>query len=111
MRLLRIRDAKLRRSFRYNLIAPPALALLMALWADTSLPERLENITLDLRFRARASQDPPADARLRLVGIDEASLERFGRWPWPRERHGDLCKLLTTNEPAVVSFDILFTEP
>ena len=83
----------------------------MVFFADTPLLERLENITMDLRFRARASQDPPADPRLLLVGIDEASLERFGRWPWARERHGDLCKLLAVNDPGVVAFDLLFTEP
>jgi serine phosphatase RsbU (regulator of sigma subunit)/CHASE2 domain-containing sensor protein len=95
----------------YDLVAPVALALVMGLCAGTSLLERLENITMDLRFRARASQDPPADSRLLLVGIDEDSLDRFGRWPWPRERHGDLCKLLAVNDPGAVAFDLLFTEP
>jgi serine phosphatase RsbU (regulator of sigma subunit)/CHASE2 domain-containing sensor protein len=66
---------------------------------------------MDLRFRTRASQDPPADSRLMLVEIDGASLEVFGRWPWLRERHGDLCKLLAVNNPGAVAFDLLFTEP
>jgi serine phosphatase RsbU (regulator of sigma subunit)/CHASE2 domain-containing sensor protein len=109
--LLRLRDAKLRPVWIYNLIAPLALGSLMALLAGTSLFEGLENITMDFRFRSRVSLDPQADSRLLLVEIDEASLERFGRWPWPRERHGDLCKLLAVNEPAAVMFDLLFTEP
>ncbi len=92
------------------LIAPLALGSLVLLLAETDLFKRLENITMDLRFRSRASRDPQADSRLLLVGIDEASLERFGRWPWPRERHGDFCKLLAVNDPAVVTFDLLFTE-
>lgn len=101
---------KLQPSFVYDLVAPLVMALIMALLADTALFERLENITMDLRFRARASKDPPADPSLVLVGIDEPSLEQFGRWPWLRERHADLCNLLAINDPSVVAFDILFTE-
>lgn len=109
--LLRLRDPKWRASRVYLAIAPLAFGALLALLAETLLFERFENITLDLRFRSRASRDPHADTRLLLVGIDESSLERFGRWPWLRERHGDFCKLLAVNDPAVVTFDILFTEP
>src|SRR4051812_4001383 len=93
------------------MLAPVVLGTMMALCAHTSLLERLENLTMDMRFRVRAPEDPPADSRLLLIGIDQASLERFGRWPWPRERHADLCKLLAVNDPAVVAFDLLFTEP
>src|SRR4051812_2515801 len=92
------------------MLAPVVLGTMMALCAHTSLLERLENLTMDMRFRVRAPEDPPADSRLLLIGIDQASLDRFGRWPWPRERHGDLCKLLAVNDPAVVAFDLLFTD-
>ena len=108
--LLRLLGGKWRPSSIYDLIAPLALALVMGLCAGTPFFERLENITMDLRFRARASEDPPADPRLLLVEIDKTSLDAFGRWPWPREVHGDLCRLLAGNDPAVVAFDILFTE-
>src|SRR5688572_33490255 len=87
------------------------MVALMGISAGSPFIVRLENLTMDLRFRTRASQDPPADPSLVLVGIDEPSLERFGRWPWPRERHGDFCTLLAVNDASVVAFDILFTEP
>lgn len=101
---------KWRPSFIYDLVAPLVMALIIVLLADTALFERLENITMDLRFRSRAAQDPPADPNVLLVGIDEPSLEKFGRWPWLRERHADLCKLLALNDASVVAFDLLFTE-
>ena len=94
----------------YDLVAPVVLAVVMTLFGNSSFLQRLENLTMDMRFRVRAPEDPPADARLLLVGIDQPSLNLFGRWPWPRERHGDLCKLLAVNDPAVVSFDLLFTD-
>lgn len=108
--LKRSLSSEWRFSYIYDLVAPLVLALLMVLSKDTPFLERLENITMDLRFRVRAPEDPPADSRLLLVAIDEASLGSFGRWPWPRERHGDFCKLLAVNDPAVVTFDLLFTD-
>ena len=101
---------KWRASFIYDLIAPAAAAVCMILFADTAFFERLENLTMDMRFRVRAPQDAPADPRLLLVKVDESSIESFGRWPWLRERHGDFCKLVATKDPAVVTFDVLFTD-
>jgi adenylate cyclase len=75
--------------------------------------EFLEDQTVNLRFRARAPLDPPADPRLVLVGIDEQSLRKFGQWPWPRNDLGaflsDLAKAQVN--PHTVAFDIMYTEP
>jgi serine phosphatase RsbU (regulator of sigma subunit)/CHASE2 domain-containing sensor protein len=101
---------KWRASLIYDIIAPAAVALCMVYFADSAVFERLENLTMDMRFRVRAPQDGPADSRLLLVKIDEGSLEEFGRWPWSREIHGDFCKLLAANDPAVVAFDVLFND-
>jgi serine phosphatase RsbU (regulator of sigma subunit)/CHASE2 domain-containing sensor protein len=103
-------DPRLLRSRSYIVVAPLAMAAILALISGTAILERLENLTLDLRFRSRAPQDPPADSRLVLVAVDQDSLDRFGRWPWPRARHGDFCTLLSVNDPAVVTFDLLFTD-
>lgn len=66
--------------------------------------------TLDHRFRIYSN---PAAARddLVLVAIDEASLEHFGRWPWPRDRHGYAVQFLKGAGAKAIVFDILFTEP
>jgi adenylate cyclase len=70
----------------------------------------LENITVNWRFRARAPWDPPSDPRLLLVAIDEISLAQFQGWPWPRTVHADFLRVMEPAEPAVLAFDILFTE-
>jgi adenylate cyclase len=79
---------------------------------QTTLVQRIENLTLDERTRLRAMLEVtlPAD-EMAVIGIDEASLHDFGRWPWSREVHSDLLQLLARARPAVVSWDILFTEP
>lgn len=66
--------------------------------------------SLDDRFRRYAD---PAQAHpdFVLVAVDEASLEAFGRWPWPRDRHGYVVRYLKEAGARAVIFDVLFTEP
>jgi adenylate cyclase len=49
-----------------------------------------------------------------LIDIDEQSLKilepQYGRWPWPRSVHKEAIQFLTSGEPSVLLFDILFTE-
>ena len=82
-----------------------------ATFSPQTLSERLENVTVDWRFQARAPSDPPADPRILVVGIGEYSLEKLGRWPWPRSHHGQLLLALTQKPPRAIAFDILFSEP
>ena len=106
----RPKPASSRKGFRF--FGPLAgLGLLLALW-PTEFARQLENVTLDWRFKLRVPWDPPAHPDLLLVGIGEHSLKRLGRWPWPREVHGEfLAHYLTARPPKVVAFDVLFTEP
>ena len=45
-----------------------------------------------------------------IVAVDEASLERIGRWPWSREVHARLLTTLCAARPAVIGVDIAFSE-
>ncbi|WP_447599162.1 CHASE2 domain-containing protein [Nitrospira sp. Nam80] len=46
-----------------------------------------------------------------LIAIDESSLEAFGRWPWPRDRHGYVVRYLKEAGAKAVVFDLMFFEP
>lgn len=46
-----------------------------------------------------------------IVDLDDASLARLGQWPWPRDRLAELVDRLSEMGVAVVTFDILFSEP
>jgi len=74
--------------------------------------ESVEHVAWDGLVRLRAELQPrnPSDA-IALIGIDEASLRDFGRWPWPRRLHGDFLLLAGLRRPSVTAWDILFTEP
>jgi adenylate cyclase len=46
-----------------------------------------------------------------IVDIDEASLAKYGQWPWPRTLVADLVTALTRMGALVVAFDVMFPEP
>ncbi|MFI5362474.1 MAG: CHASE2 domain-containing protein [Elusimicrobiota bacterium] len=54
---------------------------------------------------------PYVDAQVRVVDIDEESLNRIGQWPWPRTQVALLLRRLTERGAAAVAFDATFPEP
>lgn len=46
-----------------------------------------------------------------IVAIDEAALERYGQWPWPRTRVAELIGRIAGARPAAIGVDLLFPEP
>src|SRR5207249_3072330 len=66
--------------------------------------------TLDHRYYRYADQ-AKAGKDIVLVAVDEASLEAFGRWPWPRDRQGYVVHYLKEAGAKAIVFDILFLEP
>ncbi len=70
-------------------------------------------IRLDLLIHDAEQQlhiRPPPDDIV-IVGVDEYSLSRLGRWPWPRELHARLLDRLTEAGARAVVLDIIFAEP
>jgi adenylate cyclase len=97
----------------YHLLAPlVALVVVGLLTQTTTLVDLLENLTVNLRFQARAPFDPPADPRLVFVGIDEFSLNYIGKWPWPRSVEADFINQIANAgvKPNTLAFDLMFTE-
>ncbi len=51
------------------------------------------------------------DMPLKIIDIDDESLERLGQWPWPRPVIAELIERLTAAGAAVIAFDMVFAEP
>ncbi len=69
-----------------------------------------ELTTLDHRFHHYA--DPrKAGKDIVLIAVDEASLEAYGRWPWPRDRYGYVVNFLKRAGATAIAFDIILSEP
>lgn len=58
-------------------------------------------------MQPRATQNFP----VRIVDIDEDSLDALGQWPWPRTTLAEMVEKLGEAGAAVIVFDILFAEP
>ncbi|MEQ1577746.1 MAG: adenylate/guanylate cyclase domain-containing protein [Hyphomicrobium sp.] len=48
---------------------------------------------------------------VRVIDIDDASLDRLGQWPWPRTRLADIVDRLREAGAATIAFDIVLAEP
>ncbi len=103
---------KTRAHWIFTLAAPLVITLLVFLLAEAHWLKRFEYSTLDWRFQLRAKQNREApDSRITLVGIDDASTNQLGRWPFPRSYHAELLQELAKEHPSVVAWDILFVDP
>jgi adenylate cyclase len=51
------------------------------------------------------------DSPVRIVAIDEQSLERHGQWPWPRTVMARLTDALGEAGAKAIVFDVMFSEP
>jgi HD-GYP domain-containing protein (c-di-GMP phosphodiesterase class II) len=68
---------------------------------------------LDGRFFDGLISEGPQPAGHRgpvVVALDDESLARFGRWPWPRARVAELLARIAAQHPASVGIDIIFAE-
>ncbi|MFN0114068.1 MAG: CHASE2 domain-containing protein [Paracoccaceae bacterium] len=84
-------------------------ALGFARLLDPAPVQGLREIYFDYLQRIAPRQD--ADLPVKVVDIDEESLERLGQWPWPRTMMADLIDRLAGYGVAVIAFDVLFPEP
>lgn len=71
--------------------------------------EELSRRTSDLNFRLRGTQRTSRDVA--LVLIDDASLNRYGRWPWKRSLLARVVRATAAEQPRAIGLDILLSEP
>ncbi len=74
-----------------------------------SFLEIIELKTLDLRFLSRGIIK--GNDSIVLAVIDEKSLDKEGRWPWPRSKFAKLIDTLSRDGAKVVGLDVGFLEP
>jgi adenylate cyclase len=70
--------------------------------------EMLEEKTLDMRFLIRGPVNPGPETV--IAAIDEKSINKLGRFPWPRSVWGRVVDRLTEEGARVIVFDVFFTE-
>jgi signal transduction histidine kinase len=70
--------------------------------------DELSRRTGDMYFRLRGSQG--TSPHVGLVLIDDASLERYGRWPWKRSLLAQVVRAASAEHPKALGLDILLSE-
>lgn len=78
-------------------------------YADPYPIQALRDIAFD--FYQRLAPRADADYPVHIVDIDDASLSRYGQWPWPRDRLAEMTRRLAELGAAAIVFDIVFPEP
>ena len=87
-----------------------ALAALFFYFTGTGLE------TAELKFydfRTRMSAAAPEKSDIAIIEINDDSISKIGRWPWPRAKISDMLVWLSSEpaKPSVIGLNILFSEP
>jgi len=98
-----------RGGFRRWLALSALLFMLSTLLNLTYPVEELSRRLGDLYFRLRGTQ--ATSQRVALVLIDDASLKRYGRWPWSRTLLAQLVRAANAQSPRALGLDIILSEP
>lgn len=88
------------------------LACLLYLSFGANKPALLRALDQQLvgaMFRWRGAEPPRH--KIVIVDIDEASLARYGQWPWPRDLVARLVTRIRQQGARVIGLDIMFIEP
>ena len=70
--------------------------------------------TLELKFydiMVNFKVDPDSSSDILLVDIDEDSIEKLGRWPWPRSLLATGLDKINAGNPKVIGFNLILSEP
>ncbi len=92
----------------WRLLPGAIAALVIALLLQGQAFQPLEQMAYRSLFDLRGPQ--PADDRLAVVAIDDASLRELGRFPWPRHYYSQLLDQLTRQGAGVVALTVLWSE-
>ncbi len=85
---------------------------LLFLWLvlfPISFFENLELKRYDLMMGLRSQPEAPSD--IVMVDIDDDSIEKLGRWPWPRSLLAKGIDVIDAGNPRVIGLNFVFSEP
>jgi adenylate cyclase len=95
-----------------KLLLNPWLALItlaVLLLLRISDPAFVEKVRLTY-FDQLVTSQPKVDVPVHTVNIDEATLDKLGQFPFPRDMYADIIKELYKREAGLVVFNVLMPE-
>ena len=89
----------------------PLLLASLAISDWKEIDSRTRDLSLDTYTRLHPfTGDVDLAGSMVFVDIDEASLARFGQWPWPRQYMAVILQNIGMAEPLAIGVDILMSE-
>ncbi len=74
--------------------------------------ERLDSIVYDNTLTSiLLVKTKPPKTPIVIVDVDDKSINKEGRWPWPRERLAELVNKIQKAGALVIAFDVTFSQP
>jgi adenylate cyclase len=94
------------------LLSPWTAILTLALVLGIRImdPSFVESIRLRYFDQLIANKAPTVN-NIYTVNIDEATLDKYGQWPLPRNQYGDLIEEIYAHNAGLVVWNILMPEP
>lgn len=83
------------------------IAVAVLFVVNPSWLQRLDLLMSDLRFRVRGPKQPGPEVV--VAAIDEKSIDKLGRWPWPYTVQAQLVDRLTAYGAKVIGYDVVFS--
>jgi len=70
----------------------------------------LQNLELKAYDVGVSANRAPADNRIVIIDIDDESIDRIGRWPWPRSVMADMVDKLSAANARLIAVDVFYSE-
>jgi signal transduction histidine kinase len=100
-----VRQIKSQHAWTAVILIASMLLVALVTWFLPSLSA----VSTNILFRLRGPFGPADD--IVIVAIDDQSLQRIGRWPWPRSVMADALDKISVTQPRAVGLDIVYGEP
>ncbi len=84
------------------------ITIVIVLSSGSNQLQSLERSAYD--WGVRSTERYPSD-KIAVIAIDDVSIANIGRWPWPRDLHADMIKLLSNGGAKVIGESVFFLEP
>lgn len=68
----------------------------------------IEQKSLDVRFQTRGKRNPGGE--IVIVAIDENSIKKLGRYPWPRRYIAEFVDKMTVADARILAMDVIYSE-
>lgn len=94
-----------------NIISLALITIVSALLGSgvSALAPGIDQYLRDRMVRVRGPLSPPDD--ISIVAIDDASIARLGRFPWPRRLSARAIDAIAAAQPKAIALDVLYADP